>query len=117
MNGAEREGGSAREDGAARGDGAARDPGLQPERTRLAWRRTALSAVVVGVLALKAALAHAVPLAPVVCVGPVLLLLALAGRRARGLAGTRPAGLPPRYALVAACCAGTLALAAVPVIL
>ncbi|MEU8298112.1 DUF202 domain-containing protein [Micromonospora sp. NPDC048909] len=33
------------------------DPGLQPERTRLAWRRTGLSVTVVTVLALRIALA------------------------------------------------------------
>ncbi|MFJ4438569.1 DUF202 domain-containing protein [Streptomyces sp. NPDC088923] len=104
--------------GTGGGDGGfARDPGLQPERTRLAWRRTALSATVAGVLALKAALAHGVPLVWAGGVVPVLALLVLATRRARDLAAPRPLALSPRCALLAACCAGTLALAAVPVIL
>lgn len=30
-----------------------RDPGAQPERTRLAWRRTTLAATVAGVLGLR----------------------------------------------------------------
>ncbi|WP_188297432.1 DUF202 domain-containing protein, partial [Streptomyces sp. CBMA156] len=37
------------------------DPGLQPERTTLAGRRTALSALVAAVLALRGALAHRAP--------------------------------------------------------
>ncbi|MFB7470815.1 DUF202 domain-containing protein [Kitasatospora sp. NPDC056184] len=41
--------------------GRAADPGLQPERTALARRRTALSALVTAVLALRCALTHRSP--------------------------------------------------------
>jgi hypothetical protein len=51
-----------------------RDPGLQPERTRLAWRRTALTVVVVALLAARLAVVRGAPLA---IAGAALLWLAV----------------------------------------
>jgi uncharacterized membrane protein YidH (DUF202 family) len=49
-----------------------RDPGLQPERTQLAWRRTALAMGVVTLLAIRLAL-------PLGTAGALLAAAALAG--------------------------------------
>jgi hypothetical protein len=70
-----------------------RDPGLQPERTRLAWRRTALAFTVVTVLAVRLALtagrAGGLPaaLALVIWGGSVLIC----GQRGTG-SGPAPTG-------------------------
>jgi uncharacterized membrane protein YidH (DUF202 family) len=59
------------------------DPGLQPERTSLAWRRTAMS-VLVGSLALAKMLANDLPVAGVVLAAVGLIWtvdLALTARR------------------------------------
>ncbi|WP_413756462.1 DUF202 domain-containing protein [Streptomyces sp. MMBL 11-3] len=99
-----------------------RDPGLQPERTRLAWRRTTLTATVVAVLAGKSAL-HDGPdatalTACALCCGVWLCFLAVAHRRIRTLSeDTPPAVLTPRHAATAAFCAIALALCAAALVL
>ncbi|MDT9696251.1 DUF202 domain-containing protein [Streptomyces sp. P17] len=92
-----------------------RDPGLQPERTRLAWRRTTLAGTVAAVLAVRAAL-HGGVSAPriVVCAlcGVLWLgFLTVANRRIHTLATSRaPAALAPRHATAAVLCTVALAV-------
>lgn len=90
-----------------------RDAGLQPERTRLAWRRTTLACSVTAVLALRQALSgrgSPLELAGVAVIALIwVAFLWVAHRRMRELAAARPAGLAPRAALAAT--AGTVALA------
>jgi hypothetical protein len=92
-----------------------RDPGLQPERTRLAWRRTTLASTVAAVLAVKTALhgGASVPgiLACALCCALWLGFLRIAHRRIRALATTPdPLPLAPRHATAAVLC--TVAMAA-----
>ncbi|WP_030244132.1 DUF202 domain-containing protein [Streptomyces sp. NRRL S-455] len=92
-----------------------RDPGLQPERTRLAWRRTTLSSTVAAVLAVRAAL-HGGASAPgivacALCCALWLGFLSVAHRRIRTLsASASPAAFSPRHATAAVLC--TVAMAA-----
>lgn len=93
-----------------------RDPGLQPERTRLAWRRTTLSSTVAAVLAVKACL-HRGPTAAgiaacVLCCALWLAFLLLAHHRVRALDAPRPRALAPRHATAAVLCTLALALCA-----
>ncbi|MEH0651464.1 DUF202 domain-containing protein [Streptomyces scabiei] len=95
-------------------ESADRDPGLQPERTRLAWRRTTLTGAVVAVLAVKSAL-HGGPsaagmVAAALCVVVWLGSLALAHRRIQALAASRPPALTTRIATTAALCVIALAV-------
>ncbi|MFD5553334.1 DUF202 domain-containing protein [Streptomyces sp. NPDC127068] len=95
--------------------GRVRDPGLQPERTRLAWRRTTLTATVVAVLAVRAAADGGSPAVCAVAGGLCVLVwlgfLAVAHRRTWQLSGSAapPPPLAPRLATVTAL--GTVVLA------
>nr|MDT0663078.1 DUF202 domain-containing protein [Micromonospora sp. DSM 115978] len=92
-----------------------RDPGLQPERTRLAWRRTALAFTVVAVLAARLALPRGVPgllAALVAAAGWAATIAALRPRPAAAGHRQRPTATP----LAALAAAGYAVLGAVVVL-
>ncbi|MFB7465614.1 DUF202 domain-containing protein [Streptomyces sp. NPDC056224] len=101
--------------------GEVRDAGLQPERTRLAWRRTTLACSVVAVLALRQVLRGSGR--PVEVAGAALTALIwlaflwVAHRRIRALAARPPRVLGPRSALAVVACTVALAVFAVAVII
>ncbi|MCX2970390.1 MULTISPECIES: DUF202 domain-containing protein [Streptomyces] len=93
---------------------APRDAGVQPERTRLAWRRTTLAYTVAGALLMRQVLAHHPGPAGYGAVAAVLvtglLLAGLAHRRTGGLGAAPPAPLRPRAAGAVALCTVVLAM-------
>ena len=82
-----------------------RDPGLQPERTRLARRRTGLAIAVVAVLTVRLALSHGTTGTLVLGAGMAAGLLGVGAAAIRGASrvDTRPSGgrNMPLLALVA----------------
>ncbi|MFC4467173.1 DUF202 domain-containing protein [Streptomyces xiangluensis] len=101
-----------------------RDPGLQPERTRLAWRRTTLAGTVVAVLAARTALQSGPTAARVLtcalCAALWLGFLTVAHHRIRALTTTErsgPAALTPKHATAAALYTVALAVCAAALVL
>jgi hypothetical protein len=89
------------------------DPGLGAERTRLAWRRTALAATLCELLIIRqAALGGG---GPVALLGTALSLLCwlgllrLAGLRIKAMATVRPVRLARLAAGLVSCCVGMAA--------
>ncbi|WP_405782082.1 DUF202 domain-containing protein [Streptomyces sp. NBC_00859] len=93
----------------------ARDPGLQPERTGLAWRRTTLSFAVAALLAGRQAVEHGTTAAGVLvialCALVWLAFLRPAHHRMRAVStGGEPPAMTLRTALLAAACPVALAV-------
>ncbi|KOG50885.1 hypothetical protein ADK76_38560 [Streptomyces griseoflavus] len=88
---------------------------MQPERTRLAWRRTTLSCTVVAILAGRQVVQHRDP-GPMVIVAVALVLLvwiafvAAAHVRMRAMYDSRPPVLSARTALALVACTCALAV-------
>ncbi|MFP3990246.1 DUF202 domain-containing protein [Streptomyces sp. E11-3] len=97
-----------------------RDAGLQPERTRLAWRRTTLTCTVAATLGARASLRHGGTPAGLLALAAILLtwlaFLALAHFRITTLAVARPRTLRRREALAAVGCALALAAFALTIV-
>jgi Domain of unknown function (DUF202) len=92
-----------------------RDPGLQPERTRLAWRRTALHWGIVAVLTVRMSfpLGRSGALASAAALLTWATGVAVANRRGRRMADRRPTAAGRSLVVVAILTAGYAALGVV----
>ncbi|HEX2773971.1 MAG TPA: DUF202 domain-containing protein [Micromonosporaceae bacterium] len=92
-----------------------RDPGLQPERTRLAWRRTALATGVVAVLLLRMAflLGPAGALPAAAALAGWVACAAIAYRRGGRMTERQPTAAGRTLAVLAMITAGYAALGVV----
>ena len=93
-----------------------RDPGMQPERTALAWRRTGFSATAVTTLLAHRAADHAgvgtvLPVLAAACV--VLVSVWVSYRREHTLARDHPEPSQRSLAIIAALVAASASVAAV----
>lgn len=91
---------------------AAGDPGLQPERTALAWGRTSLAIAVNALLSLRAGLVLGEP--SLVAIGALLFAaaggtVAIGAMRRAQLSGAELTITPPRWALPGVAAATVLA--------
>lgn len=95
------------------------DPGVQPERTNLAWLRTMLSAGIVGLLSIRlATLAHASPLWILVLVALIMTTVGVGQvrRHRAAVAGLTRGRLDPATVSVLTLGGGSILLGAAALI-
>src|SRR5690349_18352425 len=95
------------------------DPGVAPERTRLSWRRTSLTATVAAILLLRFALQHhnralAITVSALAALLWVMLLVVVQ-RRVRSLPATLTSAMPLILTTFACLCLGVLGVVLIAV--